>query len=384
MPDHHIAPFVPPPRDPLQAHLDNMLLTRQHPWTFLLWDHPLLLCPDPSHLDFSPVAHTCIHVGDQNWYLELDSLDCVSCHPALADLPARISLPQEVQLALLDLACSSVQTMLAQLMKTQVKFSETALGPAPLSSKVSTLSLNLSSADSSPIISPMSVRIHVPSRHSALFLADRLAALPLGSKNSLPHDLFTKICLDAGSMILTLSELTDLRPGDVLLPQDYPAAQGRIILRLYSGPSKVTNTSRYQDIMCTIQGNQATIVTITRTAKESAMTTDPSAPQPENSPTNIDAPSATTETEITKTEAIDTGAIEVELCFELDRQQMSIADIVALVPGYTFTLGCDPLAPVALRVHGLVVGTGRLVDINGILGVQITTLTQPEGQNAGL
>lgn len=114
------------------------------------------------------------------------------------------------------------------------------------------------------------------------------------------------------------------------------------------------------------------------------MTTDPSAPQPENSPTNIDAPSATTETEITKTEAIDTGAIEVELCFELDRQQMSIADMAALVPGYTFTLGCDPLAPVALRVHGLVVGTGRLVDINGILGVQITTLTQPEGQNAGL
>lgn len=111
------------------------------------------------------------------------------------------------------------------------------------------------------------------------------------------------------------------------------------------------------------------------------MTTDPSTPQTENSTTET-APQSTATTADTAT--IDTGALEVELCFELDRRLMSITDMAALVPGYTFTLGCDPLAPVTLRVHGTVVGMGRLVDISGLLGVQVTSLAQPGGQDAGL
>lgn len=53
---------------------------------------------------------------------------------------------------------------------------------------------------------------------------------------------------------------------------------------------------------------------------------------------------------------------------------MSVQDISALSPGYTFAMGSDALSPVTMRVNGKAVGTGRLVDVQGVLGIQITAL----------
>lgn len=382
MPDHHIAPFVPPRREPLQTHLDNVLLTRQHPWKYTLWEHTVLARPEPGAFAFSPVAHIRVPQGDQCWYVELDSLAFIHWHPALADLPATMPVPEELQLALLDLACAPVQTAIAHFTGQTFEFSEAAWGPAPVSSPVAALTLSVHAPDAQTTTPPFAVRIHVPDRQHALFLADRLATLPLRAEKTLCTHLSAEVSSIAGSMPITIAELADVQPGDVLLPQDYHAAQGTIILRPCSWRSENReSTPCYQDIRCTIQDNQATVVAITRTPKESAMTTDPSTPQTENSTTET-APQSTATTADTAT--IDTGALEVELCFELDRRLMSITDMAALVPGYTFTLGCDPLAPVTLRVHGTVVGMGRLVDISGLLGVQVTSLAQPGGQDAGL
>ena len=53
---------------------------------------------------------------------------------------------------------------------------------------------------------------------------------------------------------------------------------------------------------------------------------------------------------------------------------MSLAEIAALTPGYTFPLAVDPSAPVTLRAGGQNIGSGRLVDLNGTLGVQIIAI----------
>ena len=72
--------------------------------------------------------------------------------------------------------------------------------------------------------------------------------------------------------------------------------------------------------------------------------------------------------------AIPLDTLEVPVTFELDRRLMSIAEIAALAPGYTFTLAKDPTGPVTIRVNGICMGTGRLVDLGGTLGVQLVSL----------
>ena len=66
------------------------------------------------------------------------------------------------------------------------------------------------------------------------------------------------------------------------------------------------------------------------------------------------------------------GELELPVVFELERRLLAVRDVEALAPGYTFALGCDALAPVTLTVNGRAVARGRLVDLNGTLGVQLT------------
>jgi type III secretion protein Q len=73
-------------------------------------------------------------------------------------------------------------------------------------------------------------------------------------------------------------------------------------------------------------------------------------------------------------EGVDTGELEVTLTFELERRLMTVRDVETLAPGYTFAFGGDALAPVTLYANGKSVGKGRLVDLNGTLGVQVVSL----------
>ena len=65
---------------------------------------------------------------------------------------------------------------------------------------------------------------------------------------------------------------------------------------------------------------------------------------------------------------------EAIVSFELERRVLSIADIQSITEGYTFALSSDKNSPVTLRVNGKDMGRGRLVDMDGMLGVQITKL----------
>ena len=60
--------------------------------------------------------------------------------------------------------------------------------------------------------------------------------------------------------------------------------------------------------------------------------------------------------------------------FELERRSRRVRDVETLAPGYTFAFGGDALAPVTLYPNGKSVGKGRLLDLNGTLGVQVVSL----------
>ena len=74
-----------------------------------------------------------------------------------------------------------------------------------------------------------------------------------------------------------------------------------------------------------------------------------------------------------ETNAEERGSLPgLELCFELDRRLLSMTEIEALAPGYTFAVKSGAPSPVDLRVNGTLLARGRLVDMEGKLGVQVT------------
>ena len=66
--------------------------------------------------------------------------------------------------------------------------------------------------------------------------------------------------------------------------------------------------------------------------------------------------------------------IPVRLTFDLGERSMTVAELRELKPGYTFDLGRDLRRAVSIRAQGQVIGEGELVEIDGTLGVAITTL----------
>ena len=65
--------------------------------------------------------------------------------------------------------------------------------------------------------------------------------------------------------------------------------------------------------------------------------------------------------------------LELEVCFALPSLKLPLGECAKLTPGYTFTLGQDvEHLPIQVLVGGQAVAKGRLVEVAGSLGVQLT------------
>ena len=77
------------------------------------------------------------------------------------------------------------------------------------------------------------------------------------------------------------------------------------------------------------------------------------------------------------------AALELPVTFELARLSLRVEEIAALAPGYTFALNGDASSvPVLLRIGGRIAARGRLVDVGGMPGVQITGMADAAGGSA--
>ena len=71
----------------------------------------------------------------------------------------------------------------------------------------------------------------------------------------------------------------------------------------------------------------------------------------------------------------DLEKLELNITFELPGLRLPLAECARLAPGYTFTLSADAAnLPVTVRAGGRAVALGRLVDVGGTVGVQLTQL----------
>ena len=317
-----ILPFRAPALSPLEAHVFNLLCTRAQPWPIDVAGTPCALEAGGLAAPVPPVCAFDVVCGERTWRVELGSLRLLALHPAVADVPPNAALPGALQLAVLDLLAAP----LAELAQTflhvplavrnvrMIEAAEPAVCALPLTLHVPV------GAGASAEAYPIPVRLCLPDRESALELVERLDALPRRRALGLAGDVPVPVSLEAGRMRLSVNELSSLEPDDVLLPETYPAREGRVTLRLCA-------TSRSLAFACSLAEGCATILSVLN-PEEGPMSD-------ENNTAAGAAPS----------EGVDTGELEVTLTFELERRLMTVRDVETLAPGYTFAFGGDALAP---------------------------------------
>jgi len=66
--------------------------------------------------------------------------------------------------------------------------------------------------------------------------------------------------------------------------------------------------------------------------------------------------------------------LSLSMVVELDRIQLTLDELVTLLPGQVVQLNRLPTEPISLSVDGKVIGKGQLVKIKDELGVKILTL----------
>ena len=275
--------------------------------------------------------------------------------------------------------------------------------------------------------------VFIPQNINTDTLFQKTNDLPMHKKSSWSKEsvdaLPIELSFEAGYLVLSQKEIKQLEVGDILLPEEYYSqnfeAQNTddiktTRLKLFIGSVNFIGNSLESSILqnsdlysnrqvfafCSLEGNKAVVLEdiskanmqeiIQRNTEENAMSQENNLSTAEFSAVNTTSEEkaeaeistkARTENEkddmenlttqsITQSTNLEqfTNELETVISFELERRVINIGDMQSITKGYTFALGSDKDSPVTLRVNGKDMGRGKLVDMDGMLGVQITKL----------
>ena len=77
-------------------------------------------------------------------------------------------------------------------------------------------------------------------------------------------------------------------------------------------------------------------------------------------------------------QTVSVNSVPVRLAFDIGERMLSLGELKALQVGQSFDLTRPLSSAVRLRVNGALIGMGELVEIDGNVGVTITSLSAPE------
>ena len=174
-------------------------------------------------------------------------------------------------------------------------------------------------------------------------------------------------------MHLSADEAATLVPGDVLLPEGWAPEMPR--LRLPQGRALACRLG--EGILSVLGPDMgAPGREPAEKGSEDGMSEERLAP---TGAVQSDGPAA----EAATVEPASVGALELPVVFEIGRLHLRLDELAALVPGHTLALGGETPSPVVdIRVAGQLLAQGRLVDVGGMPGVQITRM-HAAGQDSG-
>ncbi|MDR2450673.1 MAG: type III secretion system cytoplasmic ring protein SctQ [Candidatus Accumulibacter sp.] len=345
-----LAPYRPPALTPDMARLCDALASR----AALAAENaafPLSFHFEPDAAPLAEQAVLTFEAGGFPWRLEFYDLDFLASNPALVGVEIG-RLPEPLVRAALLLALQAFLDRLENALRAPVNpEDETKRPPEARNWLDPVLRFTLDFTGEAPAReTPRHWRIPIglraSSREGAAWLADRVReTLPESRRYPRRMSLLLEVRLEAASMRVPASLLQNLAVADILIPPDYPARDGRLILRLPDGSG----------FGLALSDGRATLIDFSHHVYAKEMDVNP--PDPPGGKPAL-------------------AALEVPISFELERKLLPLATIESLAPGSVFPLGADPLSVVTVTLNGQALAAGRLVDLGGVLGVQITRLMQ--------
>lgn len=206
---------------------------------------------------------------------------------------------------------------------------------------------------------------------SACLLTDlqgmtRLAQLAART-DSRPHEiepwasLPIFLTIDRGWVDMTLNEIATIRPQDVLLPDGWWSDKGKMELCIRVGPK------------LGIGAQFSASEHLRATTKVKRMERDDSL---EQHPANAQPP-ATSASAAFEAGVADLTDIPLRITFDLGERHIPLRELASIAPGHLFDLGLAPDSAVNLRINGVRVGVGELVEIGGRIGVAVMRIAPP-------
>lgn len=371
------SPFRPSALSPRTACVLNALLPSTQDGILAWPDKRVTLRLLPFPQPFAPCLRASVRWFGGLWSVEVGDIELARLHPLLRDLPPEALIPQALQAAAQDMLVLAALEVLGaaggspHCLEHETVDSDELAAPAeapvpPVPDAFLWLEAQLPDGthfplrlrlpdDDTPVQAMLSALTQdLPPPSAAQILAE--GRLPLSR-------LTVGVAVEAGSIRLNVEECRSLSVGDILLPDEYPASENRVRLGIVArSPLPVAQ--------CRVSGLLATIDHLTLPPEASMNdSTTLEGTTPENPAVPTQSAPSTTE------DSLLVADLDLAVSFELERRLMTLAEVANLRPGHTFTLTVDPLSPVTLRVQGKAVATGRLVDLGGTLGVQISSLS---------
>ncbi|MGB1271196.1 MAG: type III secretion system cytoplasmic ring protein SctQ [Endozoicomonas sp.] len=334
-----------------------------------------------SQLLGSRQTELAVSVGDQNWHLSLHHAGnrhlpdlCMDLEissqpvqlfmgksllnallPDNLDIQAVLALPRKLMLAALQHILTPVLGQLQQTTSTAIEF--LGLRQVKGHSGAAELLLTINIADT---------------RYQALVatnptLFELLKGLPPHLNGEMP-DIPIWASLELGRTQLSREELGQLESGDIVFLKQHVTGQQLII-----------RTSRSNAFLGEANGTQITVKQRVDTMDDEAMDDQPVNDQPVNDQQMPDEASLNEESENSVQEGqagVNIADINVDLLFEIGRQQLSADQLQALEPGFVFELDRPIEQPVRIRANGKLIAECQLVQIDNRLGARITSLNK--------
>lgn len=315
--------------------LRNALLERL-PVSFAFGkDLPAKLEVLPCAAAFAPAAELTLTIDGHPWRAYFENRALLPLHPLFDEAAMKDVAPESLPEPLLGLVAEALCGALtksfsaaAGAVVTAGDFSNgegaTVSAPFALSLSVGekTTRILMRPEESSPLDAALALveRIRTAPALPSDFLAGALSAVPFRLERR------------AGSLKLSASDYSGLAAGDVLVPDEWFA--GDEVRVEVSSPGKRLLAAAAQ-----IENGRVFLAEEFHPLEETVM------------------------------DAVE--ELTVELSFSLEERLVTLGELSRMRAGTVLPLTVDPEAPVTIRANGRRVAKGRLVDLNGTLGVEL-------------
>ena len=260
--------------------------------------------------------------------LELGNDEILLSHPLLKSIPPE-TLPQEILYAAIEQILEPKILSLSELLDSKI-----TLIPANKDFKA-IFSLDFIYKDQDYTLP---LRLNFISIEAQKKLQERLLNLNLASNDL---NFYVRLGFIAGEMFLNARELSSLENGDVLIPEEF-----------YLKDNKLKATLGLNELCFDLKDSQAILNSCSQ--KTSIYHKDENMSDSNNT--------------------IDPSSIDFKVRFELDNKLMMLDELNALKAGSVIAIGANAQSPVQVVVNDKCIASGKIVDLGGTLGIQITSL----------